>query len=328
MNTHAGRRTRQRARVQSVLQACLVALLINVLVFPPGLLAQAPQSISWNGGTGNWTDNSWTCLGCTAPYPDNNSGFDLGSTYLSTIGEGVVSLDGSSSQQGIQVDNLTLGTPGSTPPPAASLTVGNNILTLGSPSTGGDVLTIYNGGVLNIQPDSGNPGTSYVTLQLQYGTATNSGQINVFDGSSLILETGNGGNISSTFNDNTGLSVGSSTGANLYVYGAQTTISGNGTLSLVGSSQISGDVGPGGISGGGPGSLINDTGHTISGTGSITTLNSFTNNGFLTETGGLAVSNLVFTNNGTATATTSTSKGLTSGQTFDTSSLGSSFTNN
>ena len=113
MNTHASRGTRKRAW----LQACLIALLINLLVFPPVLPAQdagTPVSLSWNGGTGNWSNlvPDWSCTNnCPSPgaYPNNGDGISDAYTYLASITTGADSVTLDNTQPAINIDGLTVG---------------------------------------------------------------------------------------------------------------------------------------------------------------------------------------------------------------------------
>ena len=159
------------------LQKCVILLLVDLLIFPPGL--RADGIITWTGGTGNYDDTShWNCGGCGS-YPNNTQ---PGGPFDATINSGgtdVVNLD----IPGSIVNSMTIG--GSGPAITSTLNVASgNDITFGTPSvTTGNVLAISNGGVLNV-----NTGGS-ATLELTGGaTGLNDtgGQINVTDFSGLI----------------------------------------------------------------------------------------------------------------------------------------------
>ena len=219
--------------VRGFFQTCLILLLVDLLVFPPGLSA---SGILWNGGTGNYSDTTqWTCGTCSAPaYPNNGIG---GLTYEGIINSGlgdVVTLD----TAGVVVNSMTLGGSGSAESSIFNVTNGNDI-TFGTPSiASGNVLTVSNGGVLNVN----NGGTA--ALELSGGASglnDNGGQINVTDGGTFTLQNTAGG--SSTLTNNGNISViGTNNAATLQVNdggsGATFAISGPGSLTLGGQGQV------------------------------------------------------------------------------------------
>ena len=254
---------------RALFQTCLILLLVDLLVFPPGTFA---AGITWIGGTGNYTDTSWACSdpGCTSPtYPNNGN---LGLNYDAVINSGTgdtVALNAS----GVAVNSMTIG--GSGPSLSSTLNVtGGNSITFGTPSVNsGNVLAISNGGVLNVN-SGGN-----ATIELSGGAQAwndTGGQINVTDGGTLTLQNTNGG--SSTFTNNGTIGVaGTSSAATLNLNGngssASFNLTGNGTLTLGGLGQISGQNGSE--------SLLNDVNHTIAGSGAIFNLANATNSGTL-----------------------------------------------
>lgn len=248
MNTHADRRIGLRAW----LQACVIALLINLLVFPPGLLAQTQVSLSWIGASDNWSNLVWSCTSnCGSSYdsnwPDNN--VDPAYTYLANISTNdTVTLDNNTttaSSSGIAIDGLTLGN-GST---SSQLTISSNTLTIGGSTTApAGSLTINGGGTLNVQ-NGGTLVLQDLNASGDLNIISNAGNITVNGGGSLQLNDGGNGN---TFD-----------------------FQGQGGITLSGG-QITGTSGYE--------TLINDTGHTISGAGSISGLLGVTNNGTLNAT--------------------------------------------
>ncbi len=236
-------------------------------------------TLSWQGGSENYTNSNWCLAPCPA-FPNNNDG--SGNTYRAVIGTGNdnVTLDSTSSFAGIALDRMTIGKSDGTG--SSALTVAQNSITFGSPKSSGNVLTINGGGTLNIQ----NGSTATLELSNSGTSAGNSGSINVTDGGTLTLQNTasglsgpntsiitNGGNISLT---------GTSSAATLQLNdGGQGNIfdlTGSGTLSLSGQALVTGSAAN-------AAGLINDVGHTISGAGTISNLAGsggtvgFTNNG-------------------------------------------------
>jgi len=228
---------------------CLVALLIHFPAFSP-LLDAGQISLSWQGGSGNYTNSNWCLAPCPA-FPNNNDG--SGNTYLAVIGTGNdnVTLDNTSSFAGVALDGMTIGNGSG----SSTLNVADNLITLGSPASPGNLLTISAGGTLNVQSGG--------TLTLQ----------NLTPGGGVTSIVTNNGTISLT---------GTSTAATLLLndggQGNVFDLTGSGTLSLSGQAQITGSTGN-------AAGLINDAGHTISGAGTISNLAGgsvapgFTNNG-------------------------------------------------
>jgi len=229
---HGGRRIRARAWSQ----ACVIALLINLLIFPPALPAQGQVSKSWNGGPGNWTDFNWICTnncsGEVIPYPDNNviPGYD----FLASIATGN--------------DDVTLQPP---------IPISVDGLTLGSGS-GSSVLTIHGDDQLH-EPASLTIGGSYTAVSGSL-TINGGGTLNVQNFGTLNLQdlTPGGGNTTAITN-NGAITFSGSGNLQLNDGGAGNTFllqsSGSGVLVLSDQAQIFGINGSE--------SLINDTGHTI-----------------------------------------------------------------
>jgi hypothetical protein len=194
----------------------LIIVLVNLLIFPPGLSA---SGIIWTGGVGNYQDASqWNCTdpACTSPtYPNNGN---LGLNYDATIDSGSgdrVTLSAS----GITVNSMSIGGSGSSN--SSTLNVNSGGITFGTPSvTSGNVLAVSNGGILNINLSS-------LTLELSGGASAlndTGGQINVNETSSLTLQNTAGGSRTLTNNGNLSVNgasiIGPPLGANLVLNGA------------------------------------------------------------------------------------------------------------
>ncbi len=252
------------------LQACLVALIVDLLVFPPDAEAgtiTTDTAINWTGADGNnsYSDpGNWFCGGCGA-FPNNGGGVTYAAT-INTGGTDLVHLDAN----GVIVDSMSLG--GSTG--SSTLNSGSNSITFGSPTSSGKVLTIGNGGVLNVQ----NGGS--VTLELSAGTsAGNAGQINVTDGGNLTLQNTSPGPATSTITNTGTISLnGTNNVATLTLsdggQGNSFDFQGNGGLSLKGQALITGGLNN-------AATMINDSGHTINvyagSSATISALAAFTN---------------------------------------------------
>src|SRR5579863_6945766 len=189
----------RRVNLSPWLQRGLILLLVDLLVFPPGLSA---AGITWIGGVGNYTNTSlWNCTdpGCTSPtYPSNGN---LGLNYDVTIDSGSgdrVTLNTS----GVTVDSMSIG--GSGPSNSSTLIIigmpfgspnGAGDITIGTPSvTSGNVLAVSNGGILNINFAS-------PTLELSGGNKISvpsalidtGGQVIVNETSTLTIQNTSGG---------------------------------------------------------------------------------------------------------------------------------------
>lgn len=296
-------------RLRVCLHACVIALLIDLLAFPPHLAASTIAT--WQGGAGNYSNPaSWSCAPACAPptYPNNgNSGVAGFDAVINSAGIDTVNFDITST-----INTMTLGAFGSGNPADHALNINANTLTMGTVSTGGTVLS--NGGTLNIG------GTGAAVLELSGGgTAQNSGVVGITDGGVLTLRNTAAG--ASTFTNNGSISVaGSVSAATLQLNdggsGSTFTLSGTGTLTLSGLGQITGANSTE--------SLVNDVSHTIAGSGTISNLASFTNNGTLSATGGsLVVSPTALANWNAGTATlTGGSYSAGDGATLQLSSIG------
>ncbi len=202
------------SELRAFFQNCLILLLVDLLIFPAGLTAQATGALTWGGGDGSYTDSNWTCSSGScgmSMYPDNPG---LDAIINSGIGD-LVNLNFA----GININSLSLG--GGGPMTNSSTSVftvsGGNDITFGtSESTGnpqGNVLAISNGGTLNIGNGILSTGSGSVTLELSgRGNALNDagGSIAVTDGGILTLQnvqTSNPGTGASTFVNNGNISV-------------------------------------------------------------------------------------------------------------------------
>ena len=196
-------------------RACLIVLLIDLLVFPPSMRADA---IKWTGGPGSWSNGgNWSCPTCTGPTSPNNTPTQ---TFDATINSGAgdtVTLDVSST-----INSLVLGGSGSMNPSTLTIASPNNLVLGTTPRRSGPrghqrSYRSSNGGILNGAP-AATPNGGTATLELSGGgTALNAagGQINVTDGGTLTLQNTNMHG-SSTITNNGAISlVGTSTAATL-----------------------------------------------------------------------------------------------------------------
>ncbi len=213
-------------------RSSVVFLLVILLVFPPWAFGDA---ITWNGGTGNYSDpGNWTCGACGgSAYPNNGIPFGIG--YEATINSGgtdVANLDVTSIVNSMAIGGTSGGSS------TLNVTGGYN-LTFGTPSiSSGNVLNIGNGGILNV-----NSGSAAI-LEFSGGATGllgGGGQINVTDGGTLTLQNTNAGGSSTLTNNGTLTIAGTSSAATLQTNGGSGTafsISGAGALTLGGLGQI------------------------------------------------------------------------------------------
>ncbi|MDE3194830.1 MAG: hypothetical protein KGN84_00685, partial [Acidobacteriota bacterium] len=270
------------------IRLCIIGLTVDLLAFPPGLIAQQ-QAANWAGGPGAFSDGTKWSTGFS---PSNGLS---GNTYLATIASGNTD-SVADDVSNIVLDGLILGYASPAPPATSTLSVANGgALTLGTSTgqTNSNVLAIYNGGTLNATNGSS------VTLDLSgpgSGALVDTGgsltvDDSVTSGGALTVRNNSG--TLRALTDNGSISV-SSTGtlhpASLTFSGngagSSFQVSGSGTLSLTGTGTLhaanQGTVDLTGVSftniGGGAlsnGNLVVDSGATLTYTGgAITTIDS------------------------------------------------------
>ncbi len=257
---------------RKLIRAGLVLLQVGLLAFPPSIFAA--ENIEWTtAGSGLYVDVAkWSCATCggSSVYPNNGLGLSY-DAIINKSGADVL-LD---SIAGVAINSLVIGDVGAVN--ASALTVRDlvpSVLTIAGPTgPGSNVLTVYNGGVLNVEQAGG------VTLDLS-GTlgamVASGGQINVQDDANLTLKNASGSG--ATFNNDGNINVTGGGSAFLMLDGGATSganfkFSGSGTLTLGGAGAILGNNGDE--------NLVNDVHHTIAGDGLIYYLGSITNNGTL-----------------------------------------------
>lgn len=285
-----------------------IAILTALLAFPPSIFA---DSITWQGGDPGGPNYSiadnWNCATCSpSSVVPSNGNLGLNFDVSVTLSGADVLLDTPAT-----VNSLSLGGSGTATLEATSSGVG---ITLGTPSSSGNALAVSIGGVLNI--NSG--GSAAIDFSGGAGALNSSGgQINVTDGGTLTLQ--NSLTSAGTLTDNGTIGVmGSAQSATLMLDdtgnpGSTFKLSGSGTLTLSGLGQISGVNGDE--------ILVNDTGHNITGDGTISNLN-LTNNGNITASTGNLILDVTagnaLTNGGSLT--------VASGQTLTIQNTGTSGT--
>jgi hypothetical protein len=160
----------RKLNVKAVCQTALILLLINLLVFPPGLIAQT--SSSWNGGTGFYDNaNNWNPSGV----PDNASaGGPFDATINSGGGDDVTLRLG-----GVNLNSMTIGGSGA----GSTVSIASNNLGLTLGTTYNSALNINSDGTLNI-----NSGSSALVLGNNGGGITNNGALNIAGGATLTVQ--------------------------------------------------------------------------------------------------------------------------------------------
>lgn len=263
----------------AIFRPCLAAFCVAVIAFPSNVFADA-ITFTYQGGDHSYSDPAaWTCSpSCTGAFPDN-------------VTDGSVDAVINSGQP----DNVLLNTPstltslglgGSGASAQSTLIVSGPPLILGSSfDPRQNVLTIGNGGVLNIDGASGGA----VLLDMTAGNASISagGAIHVTNAGSLVLSSTFGGAVTNA--GSIGLENSSLTLADGGQFG-DFHFAGGGAINLS-NGHIAGTVG-------GEEGLFNDENHTIAGNGSLGA-SYFSNNGTLRASGGtLAASNLASLSSG------------------------------
>ena len=288
-------------------RACLIAVLITLLIFPPSMFG---DPITWTGGGDGTTYgdvNNWD-LGVV---PNNGGGVGYDVSIQSSGGNSInATLD--NIEQGLDAVTVnSMSIRGGNVAGTATLNVGGSSLrgavnlTIGTPgNTQGNALDVGNRGTLNV----GDPATSSagaVTLDLSGGGGflppgqpnsvgayiENGGSVNVLQGGTLLVQNGSGGTRAITNNGAINVALdGPFASLQFSNEGIPGTfvLTGSGSVTLAGLSGINGTTGTE--------NLINDYGHTIVATGlnSIgggtfvrgTPLGGFTNNGTLAVIGG------------------------------------------
>jgi hypothetical protein len=288
----------------------VILLLVDLLIFPPGLTA---SSITWIGGTGNYSNSTkWNCAGCGPTYPNNTNPGGPFDAIINSGGTDIVNLDISAI-----INSMSIGGSESS---TFNVTGGNNItfgtyLTTGNAQ--GNVLAISNGGILNVN-------NSGATLNFSGGgNALNDtgGQINVTNGGTLTLQSTDSGG-SNTLTNNGTIGVSGATlvldgGGTAQTFTIGTAPSGNGSIVLSdnANNQINGA--------GSQETLVISGGTNLSGAGTINVAN-FTNGGTLaatSTTGNALIVNSNLTNWTAGTGTLNGGQYIASG-TLQLSSIG------
>lgn len=273
--------------VRRFFQTSLILLLINLLVFPPWLSAQATATaLTWTGagdGGSFESPSNWN------PSVTPSGAYDA---YIQTLNNPTVNL----TVGGFSLNSMTIGDASGD---GATLNVSSNpssryALTLQAPNTTAatpttDVLTINNGGTLNLQNGSS------VLLDLSSGgTVTNNGSLNIGGNSTLVIQNNNRGPAPSITNNF--IALGDANGAgtlNLSDGGNGSTFTISGTIQMsdnagnlisgsdiVSNTRASGSASP---VGGGTTLVLNNSA-TVDGAGTIS-VDNLTNNGFLYANG-------------------------------------------
>ncbi|HVV44775.1 MAG TPA: hypothetical protein VHC72_06205, partial [Bryobacteraceae bacterium] len=268
-----------------IFRPCLALICAAVIAFPSNVFADA-ITFTYQGGDHSYSDPSaWTCSpSCTGAFPDNQTDGSVDAVINSG-----------------QPDNVLLNTPstltslrlgGSGASAQSTLIVNGPPLFLGSSSDPRqNVLTIGNGGVLNIDGAAGGA----VVLDLTAGNTAIAagGAINVTNSGSLYLGSPSGGavtNAGSIGLDHSSLTLDDGGQVGDFHF------AGGGTINLS-SGHVVGTLG-------GQDGLFNDQDHTIAGNGSLEA-SYFSNDGTLRASGGtLAASNLANLNSGTLSSGT------------------------
>ncbi|HWF07422.1 MAG TPA: hypothetical protein VG297_03105 [Bryobacteraceae bacterium] len=156
--------------VRAGCQAALIVLLISLLVFPPGLMAQT--SSAWNGGSGFYENaSSWSPAGV----PDNaNAGGPFDVTVNSGVGDDVTLRFG-----GVNLNSMTIGGSGA----GSTVSIASNNLGLTLGTTYNSALNISGDGTLNISS-----GSSALVLGNNGGGITNNGTLNIAGGATLTVQ--------------------------------------------------------------------------------------------------------------------------------------------
>jgi len=278
----------RKLEVRGCFQSALILLLINLLVFPPWLTAQV-TALTWTGGAND--GGEFGTAGNWDPATSPSGTYDA---FIQAISANVNLTAG-----GFALNSMTLDSGDHDNPATLTVSSGSSTaLVLSTPNSttpSSDVLTIGNGGVLNVQNGSG------VTLDLSTGgTVTNNGALSISDGAALTVSYGGTGNTPSMTNNAT-ISIGDAgtgsagslflndtgTGNTLVVLGggeitlsdnASNSISAAPIVSLPSAAHSAESL---------PAPTLELNGGTLSGAGTIST--NFHNQGTLTATGSNAL---------------------------------------